>query len=308
MRVIITGGTGLIGSALSSSLAADGHDVIVLSRNPERVAKQLRKGVRAERWDARTAAGWGELVNGTHAIVNLASEVIGNENIVSSRWTAKRKHAILQSRLDAGRAVVEAVRAAHQKPSVVVQASASGYYGSRRDEVLTEEAGPGQDFLAQVCVQWEASTEPVEALGVRRAIARTGLLLSDKGGALVPLRRLTFFGIGGPLGSGRHYWPWIHIDDEVAALRFLIDSGASGAVNLCTPNPVRQAEFARTLGRVMKRPSFMPAPAFAMRLAAGELADVMLLASQRQMPECLQLMGFRFKFPELEPALRDLLK
>jgi uncharacterized protein (TIGR01777 family) len=204
--------------------------------------------------------------------------------------------------------VVEAVRAAHQKPSVVVQASASGYYGSRRDEVLTEEAGPGQDFLAQVCVQWEASTEPVEALGVRRAIARTGLLLSDKGGALVPLRRLTFFGIGGPLGSGRHYWPWIHIDDEVAALRFLIDSGASGAVNLCTPNPVRQAEFARTLGRVMKRPSFMPAPAFAMRLAAGELADVMLLASQRQMPECLQLMGFRFRFPELEPALRDLLK
>jgi uncharacterized protein (TIGR01777 family) len=308
MRVIITGGTGLVGSALASSLAGDGHDVIVLSRNPERVAKQLQKGIRAERWDARTPAGWGELVNGTQVIVNLAGEVIGSENVIAGRWTEKRKHAMLQSRLDAGRAVVEAVRAAHQKPSLVLQASASGFYGERGDEILTEEAGPGRDFLAQVCVQSEASTEPVEALGVRRVVTRTGLLLNTKRGAFVPLRFLTSIGAGGPIGSGRQYWPWIHMDDEIAAMRFLIDSGASGVVNLCAPQSVRQIEFARTLGRVMKRPSIMPGPAFAVRMVVGEMADYLLLMSQRLVPECLQLMGFPFKFPELEPALRDLLQ
>lgn len=308
MRIIITGGTGLMGSALANSLAADGHDVIILSRSPDRAAKSLRKGQRAERWDGRTAAGWGELVNGTDAIVNLAGESIAGENIISGRWTARRKQAILDSRVNAGRAVVEAVRAAHQKPPVVVQASAVGYYGPRGDERVTEDTPAGSDFLARVCVAWEAATAPVEELGVRRAIARTGLLLSAQAGALAPLRFITAVGGGGPMGSGRQYWPWIHLADQVAALRFLIDSGASGAFNLSSPNPVTNAVFARTLGKVMRRPSFMPAPAFAMRLVAGELADALLLSGQRQVPECLTRMGFKFKFTELEPALRDLLR
>ncbi len=302
MRTIITGGTGLIGRALSADLAARGHEVIVLSRSPER-ALGMPAGVRLVRWDARTAHGWGSLADGAGAIVNLAGE-----NIAAGRWTADRKRRILESRLNAGRAVVEAVQAAVRKPGVVVQASAVGYYGPHGDEEVTEDTPPGSDFLAQVCLRWEPSTAPVEAMGVRRVIIRSAPVLSRDGGMLprliVPFR----FFVGGPLGSGRQWWPWIHIADEVAAIRSLIQrESAHGPYNLAAPNPVTNAEFSRLLGHVLRRPAIFRVPAPILRLVLGEIAST-LLTGQRVMPRRLLDMGFAFRFPNLEPALRDLLQ
>lgn len=301
MRVIITGGTGLIGRQLAIDLVGAGHEVIVLSRAAGRAA-DLPEGVRVTQWDTRSAAGWGGLADGAGAIVNLAGE-----NLSSGRWTTARKEEILQSRLDAGRAVVEAIRAAQSKPLAVIQASAVGYYGPRGEEWLTEASAPGKDYLSNVTVQWEQSTAPVEEMGVRRAVIRSGVVLSPKGGALAPLLLVFRLFAGGPVGSGRQRFPWIHIGDEVAAIRFLIENAnASGPFNLSAPNPPTNAEFSRALGRALGRPSWLPVPAFALRLLFGEMATV-LLDGQRVTSQKLQQAGFRFRFTEAEPALRDLL-
>jgi len=306
MRIIMTGGSGFIGTALSTSLAADNHEVIVLSRSPEKAGK-LPPGVRAVAWDGRTAAGWAELADGASAIINLAGESIAGANPLAGRWTAARKQAMHDSRVNAGQAVVEAVRAAKQKPGLLVQASAVGYYGPLADELADETTPAGHDFLAGVCVDWEKSTAAAETLGVRRVIIRTGLPLSLKGGAFPPLRLIANLGAGGPMGSGQQWYPWIHLTDHVAAVRRLMDDpNASGPFNVCAPNPVRQAEFFHVLGRVMNRPSFMPTPGFALRLIAGEMADAILLSGQREVPARLEKMDFRYEFPELEGALRDL--
>lgn len=301
MRVVITGGTGLIGRALAASLGAEGHEVIVLSRSPGR-ATALPAGVRAEHWDGRSAAGWVRVADGADAIVNLAGE-----NIAEGRWTAQRKQRIRESRLNAGRAVVEAVGQATRKPRVVVQASAVGYYGPRGDEGITEETGPGSDFLAQVAVDWEDSTRAVEAQGVRRSIARSAVVLATEGGSLPRMLRPFKLFVGGPLGSGRQWFPWIHIEDEVGALRFLLENeGATGPFNLAAPNPVTNAEFTQALGRVLGRPAFMRAPALALRLIFGEVASV-LVEGQRAVPRRLLDLGFAFRFPEAEAALRNIL-
>lgn len=307
MKVLITGGSGLIGRALAASLAADGHEVVILSRSPERVSG-LPNGVRAVGWDGRSAAGWATEADGADAIVNMAGASLKGEGFLPSRWSKKRKALIRQSRADAGAAVVDAVRQAKVKPKMVLQASAVGYYGPRDEEIITEESTAGPDFLAEVCKVWEASTAEVESLGVRRVITRTGLLLTMQGGAF-PLLVLPFrLFAGGPFGSGKQYYPWIHIDDYIAALRFLIESKtASGVYNVGAPNPVANREFARTLGRVLRRPSWLPAPAFAMRLALGEVSTV-VLDGQRVVPARLEAEGFKFEFAELEPALRDLLR
>lgn len=309
MRVIITGGTGLVGSALAESLATDGHDVVVLSRSPEKYAHKLRKGVRAERWDARSAEGWGHLADGAGAIVNLAGESIAGKSIIPARWTAEYKRRILESRLQAGKAVVEAVQAAREKPKLLIQQSAVGYYGPHGSERLPENTPAGKDFLAGVAVAWEESTLPVEALGVRRVITRTGVrLLNAPGGFLRPLVLIFNLMIGGPMGSGRQYWPWIHPADEVRALRFLMDNEqASGPFNMTAPNPATNQEFTKVFGRVVKRPAFVPAPAFGVRLVLGELADALIFNSQRAVPARLLEHGFEFKYAELEPALRDVL-
>lgn len=301
MRIIITGGTGLIGRALTDELVSGGHNVVVLSRAPERSAG-FPEGVRVEGWDAHTANGWGHLVEDADAVVNLAGESIGG-----GRWTAERKQRIRQSRLDAGRAVVQAVELAAHKPRVVVQASGIGYYGPTADQEITEEAPPGDDFLAQVAQEWEASTAPVETLGVRRAIIRTGVVLSLKGGALPRMLFPFKLFAGGPLGSGQQWFPWIHIHDEVTAIRFLIENkDAAGPFNLAAPNPLTNARFSRLVGRALGRPAIVPAPAFALRLALGEMATL-LLDGQRAVPHKLQALGFRFRYPQAEEALRDLL-
>ena len=306
MRIIITSGTGLIGRALAAELAGGSHEVIVLSRAPERAAS-LPTGVRAERWDARTAEGWGALADGAGAIVNLAGESIAGAGFIPSRWTAERKRRIRESRLNAGRAVVQAVESASVKPRVVVQASGVGYYGPRGDEELTEEASPGQDFLARTAIEWEASTAPVESLGVRRAIIRSGAVFSTKGGAL-PRLLLPFRLFVGPFGTGRQWFPWIHIADEVRAIRLLIENdSARGPFNLVAPDLLTNAEFSRVLGRVMRRPALIRVPAFALRLPLGEMS-IVLLEGQRAVPRRLQDSGFTFRFPKAEVALRDLLQ
>jgi hypothetical protein len=301
MRVIITGGTGLIGRQLAANLHQDKHEVIVLSRNPNQPAK-LPAGVRVERWDGRSAAGWGRWADGAGAIVNLAGA-----GIADSRWSDERKREIIASRVDAGKAVVDAVQAASVKPSVVIQSSAVGYYGSRGGETLTEESQPGNDFLADVCIQWEQSTEAVEAQGVRRAVIRTGIVLSTEGGAL-PKMLLPFkFFAGGKLGSGQQYFPWIHMADEVAAIRFLIDNDqASGPFNLAAPNPPTNADFVKAVGQAMGRPSVMPAPGFALKTAFGEMSTV-LLDGQRAEPQRLLSLGYRFRFTDPVAALKDVL-
>lgn len=306
MRVIIMGGTGMIGRALAAELAGVGYEVIALSRNPAR-ATGGQAGVRAERWDGRTATGWGTLADGALAIVNLAGENLAGRGFLPARWTAERKRLIRESRLLAGQAVVEAVTAAQTKPRVVIQASGIGHYGSRGDEILTEEAAAGTDFLAELTVAWEASTAPVTALGVRHVIIRSGVVLSPTEGALARLLLPYRFFVGGPFGNGRQWFSWIHPADEVAAIRFLIEHPtAHGPFNLCAPEPLTNAEFGRTLGRVLRRPSWLPVPAFALRLALGEVAGT-VLDSQRGVPRKLLDLGFRFRFGDAESALRDLL-
>ena len=301
MRVIITGGTGLIGRALTRSLSKQGHEIILLSRAPER-AKDLPQGTRAERWDGRTAAGWGTLADGADAIVNLAGENIG-----AGRWTAERKRRIRESRIHAGQAVVEAVEQAAEKPGVVIQASGLGYYGCRDEEIITEETPPGDDFLAEVAIEWEASTAPVEPMGVRRAVIRTAPVLSMDDGAFPRMIRPFKLGVGGPLGNGEQWFPWIHIADEVGAIRFLMENPeAKGPFNLTAPDPVRNADFARALGRLMGRPAILSTPGFVLRLLFGEMATV-LLGGQRAIPQRLLDLGFSFRFPQAESAMKDLL-
>jgi uncharacterized protein (TIGR01777 family) len=301
MRTIVAGGSGLLGRALVAELAAAGEEVVVLSRSPEQVTG-LPATARAVRWDGRTAAGWGELAGGARAVVNLAGE-----NLASGRWTAERRRRIRESRVQAGAAVLEAVRQAAAKPSVVIQASAVGYYGPRGDELVDEATSPGRDFLAEVCVAWEASTAPVEELGVRRAVIRTGVVLSRAGGALPRLLLPFRFFAGGPLGSGRQWYPWIALADEIAAIRFLLERPeASGAFNLTAPEPVTNAELARALGRALGRPALLPTPALALRLLLGDMATV-VLDGQRAVPRRLEALGFTWRYPTLDRALAAVL-
>ncbi len=301
MRVLITGGSGLIGRALAASLARDDKEVIVLSRRPERISG-LPEGVCVERWDGRTTEGWSSLVDGADAIINLAGE-----NISSGRWTDERKRVILDSRLNAGRAIVQGVKATAHKPRVVIQASGVGYYGPYGDEEITEDTPPGHDFLSKVAVDWEASTAPLETLGIRRVVIRTGVVLSTAGGALPRLLLPFRLFVGGRLGSGRQWFPWIHIADEVGAIRFLIENEtAHGPFNLAAPTPLTNTEFSRLLGQRLRRPALMSIPGFTLRLLFGEMATA-LLDGQRAIPRHLLQLGFAFQFPEAGPALRELL-
>jgi uncharacterized protein len=301
MRVIISGGTGLIGKPLCAALVAEGHEVIVLTRNPATV-KALPAGVHLTAWNGKTAAGWSHLVDGAGALINLAGE-----GIADGRWSDERKQRILDSRVQAGQAMVQAIQAAAQKPGVLIQASAVGYYGPRGDEIITEEASPGGDFLARVCFAWEASTAAVTQLGLRRPILRTGIVFSNEGGAFPKLVLPFRLYAGGPIGNGKQWYPWIHIEDQVRAILFLLQhESASGPFNLSGPHPVTSKELAVALGKVLGRPAIMPTPGFALQTVFGEMSTV-LLDGQRAVPQHLQQIGFTFKYPTVEEALRALL-
>lgn len=306
MRIIITGGTGLIGTQLAQAMAADGHEIIVLSRNPDNYTFPV--GVTGVQWDGQTAVGWAEWAESADAIVNLAGQSIGGEGFPPPRWTAERKNRILQSRLDAGQAVAAAVKQAAIKPKMVVQMSGIDYYGHvAGDTEISEEAPKGNGFLSDVTVGWENATAPVEQLGVRRVILRTAIVLSMAGGPL-PQTILPFkFFVGGPLGNGRQWWPWVHLDDVVGVIRYCIENESmNGVYNLCSPNPLPQKDFAKVIGKVMGRPSFIPAPAFALKLMLGEAA-MLVLDGRRAIPKRLSESEYTWKYPKLEEALLDLL-
>lgn len=299
--ILVTGGTGLIGRRLVEDLTRDGYPVVVLTRSPEKVT-DLPDGARPAGWDAETLEGWGNLADGALGIVHLAGE-----SVVGERWTEEKKRRMRSSRVESSRAVARAIEAAETKPRFLLQASAVGYYGSRGDEILTETAEPGDDFLARVSIEWEDATAGVEALGVRRPVLRTGIVLDPEGGALAQMLPPFKLGLGGPLSSGRHFMPWIHRADEVGAIRFLIEQDdATGPYNLTAPHPVRNRELARALGRVLHRPAVLPTPKLVLQLLFGEMAAI-LLASQRVVPNRLTEAGYAFRFSEIEPALEDLL-
>lgn len=307
MRVIIAGGSGLIGRELTSLLTSTGDEVVILSRNPQKVLN-LPREARAVKWDGRTLEDWAGEVASTNAIVNLTGENLSGEGMFPSRWTEERKSRLVHSRVNSGEVLTKAVAQSANKPAVFIQASGIGFYGTEQTKQLTEEDQAGSDFSAKLCLKWEASSQPLETMGVRRVVIRNGVVLSTKGGALRPILLPFRLYVGGPLGSGQQVYSWIHIMDEVSAIQYLIhDPQARGVFNLTSPNPATNAEFGRTIAHVMKRPYYFPVPAFVMRLAFGEVAT-MVLEGQRVMPAKLLTSGYTFKYPLLEDALKDLLK
>jgi uncharacterized protein (TIGR01777 family) len=303
MRVIITGATGFIGRALCRELHKD-YEVIALSRSVEGTNRSIGDVAKVVPWDAKTSTGWDQEVDGSLAVINLAGENLG-----AGRWTHARKSRILQSRLDSTKAIIETLKRVQNKPKVVILASAIGYYGPRQDEQLDETAAPGDGFLADVCRQVEGFADQIEALGVRCIVIRTGVVLGRDGGALSKLAMPFRFYLGGHLGSGRQWFSWISLEDEVAAIRFLMENDQlRGVFNLTAPQPVTMKEFCRILGKVLNRPAWLSVPAFAARLALGEMADEMLLSGQRVLPGRLPASGFKFKYPDLKKALSDILK
>jgi uncharacterized protein (TIGR01777 family) len=274
MKIGVTGSRGLIGSELVRALTKDGHEVIRYNR-------------------AQPPS-----LDGFDVVVHLAGENI------AGRWTAKKKERIRESRVNGTRALCEVLTRLARRPKVLVCASATGYYGDRRSELLTEDSAPGTGFLAEVCRAWEAATEPAARAGIRVVNLRFGAVLSAQGGALAKMLPPFRLGLGGVIGNGRQFWSWVALDDAVGAIQHVIRrESLTGPVNVVSPRPVTNREFTKTLGRVLRRPTIFPLPAFAARLVFGEMADAALLASVRVEPARLMATNYRFRFPELAPAL-----
>lgn len=302
MKIIIAGGSGFIGRTLIGRLLQAGDEVVLLSRNASRTQGKVPSPVVLEPWDGVTAGSWTAHLDGAAAVINLAGEPMGER-----RWTARQKERIRDSRIHATRAIVEGIASAKVKPEVLVNASAVGYYGDVADDEVTEEYPPGSDFLAEVCRAWESEALRARSMGVRVAVLRTSIALGD-GGALARMLMPFRFFVGGPLGSGRQWFPWIHRDDVVSAIEFVLrDRSLEGPVNLAAPEPVRMVDFCRTLGRVLHRPSWFPVPAPALKLVLGEMST-MVLTGQKVIPRKLLQTGFRFRFSRLEAALKDIVR
>ena len=303
MNVLIAGGTGFLGRALIKKLINANHSIVLLSRSAHQSDTAVPSHVRVERWDAKSAGNWSRRVNEADAIINLTGESIGGK-----RWTDRQKELILSSRIDSTRAIVESIRQADRKPHVFISQSAVGYYGNVPEEDLTEGQSPGNDFLARVCTQWEDEARKAESLGVRVVLPRTGVVIDKNGGAL-PRFFLPFnLFIGGPLGSGRQWFPWIHLADEIDALIFALENkNLSGPVNLAAPEHVTMKQFCAALGTGMHRPSWAPVPGFVLRILLGEMAGPLLLGGQKVVPKKLTEAGFQFRFPTVAAALQDIL-
>jgi uncharacterized protein (TIGR01777 family) len=296
LTVAVTGATGLIGSALVARLRSGGHTV-------RRVVRSSRgAGPSDVLWNPERGELDAQALGGVDAVVNLAGAPI------TRRWTAARKRAIHESRVRSTELLARAIAGLQRKPRVLLSGSAVGFYGDRGDEVLDEASGPGADFLARVAADWEAATGPAVSAGIRVVTLRTGVVLAPHGGALAKLLPIFRLGGGGPLGSGRQWMSWISLEDHVRATEHaLVTESFRGPANLVAPNPVTNAEFADTLGRVLSRPAALRVPAVALELLYGEMARGTLLASQRAMPVALSASGFKFERPGLEGALRAML-
>ena len=298
MKILVTGATGLVGSALLPSLRAKGHEVFSLVRSTP------KSGAAEIFWDPSKGVLNAAELEGFDAVVHLAGE-----SIAEGRWTDEKKRRIRESRVKGTTLLSETLAKLNQKPEVLVSASAVGFYGSRVDEVLTEQSASGSDFLAEVCREWELATQSAAQAGVRVVNLRFGVILSREGGALMKMLFPFRMGVGGKLGSGQQYMSWIALDDAVGAIEHAIENKSlRGPVNAVAPDAVTNKEFTKALGHALKRPTIFPVPAFAARLVFGEMADATLLASQRAEPERLKGTGYIFKFPEVEGALKHVLK
>jgi len=297
MKILVSGSTGFIGSALVPFLTSDGHSVVQLLRKPVATVNPTLT------WDPAAGRVDAAAFEGFDAVVHLAGE-----SIASGRWTAAKKERIRSSRVDATRLLCNALARLGRPPKALICASAIGYYGDRGDEVLREESAPGRDFLAGVCRDWEAASEPAARKGIRVVNLRFGVVLGRGGGALAHMLPPFRLGLGGRIGSGRQYISWIALDDAVGAVQHALATGAlRGPANAVAPRAVTNQEFTRTLGRTLGRPTLFPMPAFAARLAFGEMADALLLGSARVEPARLLASGYRFRHGDLEGALRHLL-
>ena len=300
MEIMLTGATGFIGPALCEALVQKGHTLRVLSRNAQRAKKKLPQVAKAFDWDGLSPLDE-KVLEGCDAVIHLAGES------VAGRWNSRKKKAIYESRVVSTRNIVQAMKRLEHPPKILLNANAVGYYGTRGDEVLTEASSPGKGFLAEVCTDWEKEALQAEAPECRVVILRIGLVMGANGGPLEAMLTPFKMGVGGPLGNGKQWWPWIHKKDVIGLLLHALEQEQiQGVFHLTAPNPVRQKEFAKTLGRALKRPAFFPAPAFGMRLVLGEFASD-VLASQRVLPQKALATGYTFQFEDLESALRQIL-
>jgi len=298
MKILLTGSTGLVGTALAQELQRAGHTVCRLVR-PGTPAEAVRT---AQGFDVQWNPATGELGGaavGADAVVNLSGA-----SIADGRWTPERKQLLRSSRVDTTRALVSALAKMEQRPRVLVSASATGYYGNRGDELLTEDSTPGTDFLSEIAKEWEAEAVKAEVLGIRVVRARFGVILARPGGALPQMMRPFQFGAGGKIGNGRQWMSWITLADAVAILLSALENGhVAGPLNVVSPQPVTNADFTKTLAASLHRPALFPAPAFALRLILGEMADALLLSSQRAVPAQLQKLNYQFQHADLRSAL-----
>ena len=294
MHILLTGGTGLIGRQLCQHWLAQGHRLTVWSRHPDQVARRCGEQVAG-------VASLQEVSGPVDAVINLAGAPIADRP-----WTHKRKALLWSSRISLTETLLAWLETLAQKPAVLISGSAVGWYGDGGERELTEASGPVQDdFPSQLCIAWEETAQRAEALGIRVVLVRTGLVLAAQGGFLSRLLLPFKLGLGGPIGNGRQWMPWVHIKDQIALIDFLLHKDdASGPYNACAPHPVRNREFARTLGQALHRPAFMPMPAFVLKVGLGELSGL-LLGGQKALPERLLAAGFTFQFTELRAALDD---
>jgi uncharacterized protein (TIGR01777 family) len=301
MKIVAIGATGFVGRRLLQTMDSS-WDVTVVSRDPDKTRDRVPGGVRLVRWNPDSEPFPDGVLDGTDGVVNLAGD-----NVADGRWTAAKKKRLADSRLITTSKLVDAMIATQPRPGVLINASAIGFYGPRGNEDLDEESSAGYDFLANLCQRWEAATKAADDKGIRTVLLRVGVVLGQGGGALAKMLLPFRLGAGGPLGSGRQWMSWIHIDDMVGLIIHALDNGdLSGPMNSTAPTPVTNREFSKTLGRVLRRPAFFPAPGFALRIVVGEFANV-LLEGQKVLPRKAQASGYEFRFGELEPALRDVL-
>ncbi len=303
MKIVVSGGTGFIGKTLLKKLVEAGHQVVLLARNPDAVKQLASASMILEPWDGRSVGRWADRMENIDAVINLSGEPV-----VGKRWNEEQKTRILKSRIDATRALTSAMAQCRKRPSVFVNASAVGYYGDVPSGEVTESSPKGKGFLGDTCDEWEQTARSAEAWGIRVVLLRIGIVLEKDGGALQKMIPPFTFFAGGPLGSGRQWLPWVHRDDVVGMILFALEnSSVRGPVNATAPNPVTMKEFCATLGKVMRRPSWAPVPAFLLRLLLGEMSEV-LLSGQRVIPKKLKEAGYTFRYSLLEEALAAIFK